>query len=55
MHQVGIVTVAAENGIGGAADLLRLSPDRFPTSFAQPLGGDADAAKGLRADDSGVR
>jgi hypothetical protein len=24
-------------------------------SFAQPLGGDADAAKGRLADDSGVR
>jgi osmotically-inducible protein OsmY len=46
-----MVTVEAESGIGGLADLLRLSADcdqpriDFPTSFAQPLGGDADAAK----------
>jgi hypothetical protein len=52
-----MVTVEAESGIGGEADLLRLSPDReacrrtcresvVPTSFAQPLRGDADAANG---------
>jgi len=28
MHQGDIVTVEAESGIGGATDLLRLSPDR---------------------------
>jgi osmotically-inducible protein OsmY len=51
MHQVGMVTVEAESGIGGPTDLLRLSPHwdqpriDFRTSFAQPLGGDADAAE----------
>jgi len=27
MHQADMVTVEAESGIGGATDLLRLSPD----------------------------
>jgi len=36
MHQVGIVTVEAESGIGGPTDPLRLSPDREST-FLRPL------------------
>jgi hypothetical protein len=62
MHQAGMVTIEGEGGIGDLADLLRLSPDRrthrrrrFLTSFAQTLGGGADAAKRRRADDWSVR
>ena len=36
MHQVDMVTVEAESGIGGPTDLLRLSPDRDPI-FLRPL------------------
>jgi len=36
MHQVDIVTVEPDRGIGGLTDLLRLSPDRDPT-FLRPL------------------
>ncbi len=35
MHQVDIVTVEPDRGIGGATDLLRLSPDRDAT-FLRP-------------------
>jgi hypothetical protein len=49
MHQVGMVTVEAESGIGGATDLLRLSPDRDPT-FLRPLRNPSGAAPMPRRD-----